>query len=276
MSEIRFGCQTYTWQMSGKKYVGHLPHILRVVSDAGFAGLEPEVCMLGYYNQDASRLVDELKRTGTVLGALCLVCDWAGPGETDAERAEADRVIGYLRRFPETLLALCQMPGADRSDLRERQTNAIACVNAVARRAAEGGIRSAFHPNSPPGSVFRTADDYETLMSGLNGEAVGFAPDFGHIAKGGMDPVKTLEKYLPAVRHVHFKDMAKKGTWALMGRGVIDFRAIVARLRDAGYDGWIMVEDESPLAESDPDAATLENGKHVAESLRPLLGRQRG
>ena len=109
------------------------------------------------------------------------------------------------------------------------------------------------------------------LMDGLDSSVVGFAPDFGHIAKGGMNPVQTLEKYLPLVRHVHFKDMSAAGDWVEMGRGVIDFPTIVTRLCNSGYDGWILVEDESARAENDPDAVTLENGEYLRKSLLPLV-----
>lgn len=271
MCAIRFGCQTYTWQMSGDKYKGDVPHVLNVVAGAGFAGLEPEVCMLGTYEGAPEHLAEELHKANVQLGALCLVEDWAGPGETAEERAEADSVMDYLAAFPDTLLALCQMPGADRSNLKERQKHAVARVNAVALRAAERGIASAFHPNSPPGSVFRVAEDYEFLMNALDPAVVGFAPDFGHIAKGGMDPITTLEKYLPMVRHVHFKDMDASGEWVEMGRGIIDFPGILTRLRDAGYDGWIMVEDESRRAETDPDTVTRENGVYLKDAMLPLV-----
>ena len=56
-----------------------------------------------------------------------------------------------------------------------------------------------------------------------------------------------------------------------MGAGVIDFPRIVTMLRDGGYDGWIMVEEESPQAEGDPDAATLQNGEYLRQTLLPLV-----
>jgi inosose dehydratase len=106
--------------------------------------------------------------------------------------------------------------------------------------------------------------DYKVLLDGLDGRFVGFAPDAGHMAKGGMDVLGIFRRYHAAIRHVHFKDMAADGTWAEMGKGTIDFPAIVAALRAGGYTGWIMVEDESPRAEISPDAVTLDNGKYVA------------
>jgi inosose dehydratase len=271
MSGIQFGCQFYTWQMSGR-YVGKLPHILGVVRAAGgFAGIEPETCMLGPYYDDPIALRDLLAEHDLRLGAITLVCDWAGPQETEGERQEAERALAYVRAFPGTHLMLCQMPGRDRANLRQRQANAIACVNAVAARAAERGIASSFHPNSPPGSLFRSREDYRVLLDGLDGRVVGYAPDSGHIAAGRMDPVEVFETYRSMIAHVHFKDIDAAGQWAAMGQGIIDFRRIVTMLHDTGYQGWIMVEEESVAAEADPDGAAIQNGSYLQRALLPLV-----
>jgi inosose dehydratase len=275
MSAIRFGCQTYTWQMSYQRYRGQIPHIVGVVAQAGFVGLEPEVCMLGDYERDPALLADALAERGIALAALTLVCDWRGASESAEERRLADWTLSYLAHLPGTLLGLCQMPGADHGQLAERQRNALACVHAVGRRAAERGIVCAFHPNSPPGSIFRDAADYAFLLEHLDTQAVGFMPDMGHIAKGGMDPLVICRTYRATIRHVHFKDIDAQGDWTAMGRGVIDWPAIVRCLAATRYDGWIMVEEESAEAERHPDEVTLANGAYVRDVLMPCLGGQR-
>lgn len=270
MRSLRIGCQAYTWQMSGR-YTGQLAHILATVQAAGFAGFETEVVNLGRYYDDPGLLAAELAQRNLALGALCLALPWTQPAETAEERQEAERLLNYLGHFPGTLLVLVQLPGRDREDLRHRQMNAIACVNAVARRAAERGIVAAYHPNSPPGSLFRTWDDYQVLLENLDTRACGFAPDAGHIAHGGMDVLTVLRDTRPLIRHVHFKDRAASGEWTAMGAGAIDFPALVALLHETGYTGWIMVEEESAQAEIEPDQVTLANGQYVQKKLLPLL-----
>ena len=276
MSPIQIGCQFYTWQMSGKKYVGRLPHISSVVSGAGFAGIEPETCMLGSYYEDPGLLKETLDQHRLQLGAVAFVADWAGPGETDEEKREAGRIFDYLKFFPGTHLVLCQMAGKDRSDLRQRQENAVACVRAVAARAVDQGIPCSFHPNSPPGSIFRIQDDYRFLLDRLDPQVVGFAPDTGHIAKGGMDVIAVFREYRHLIRHIHFKDIDASGSWTAMGAGKIDFPHIVKMMRDSGYAGWIMVEEKSPEAEGNPDLATTKNGEYLRKSLLPLISGSSG
>src|SRR5262245_50453665 len=271
MSLIKFGCQFYTWQMSGDRYAGKLPEILNIVKPAGFAGIESEPGMLGSYYDDPSTLKDLLAQYELQLGAIAFVCDWANPDETEEERSEAERVFRYLKSFPGAHLVLVQMPGKDRSNLRQRQQNLISCVNAVAARAVDQGLVCSYHPNSPEGSVIRIEDDYKILFDQLDSSLVGFAPDTGHIVRGGMDVHKILKAYRPLIKHVHFKDITSAGGWTDMGAGVIDFPAIVTMLKDTGYTGWIMIEEESPEAEVDPNTATTKNGEYLRESLLTIV-----
>jgi inosose dehydratase len=268
MGNIHMGCQAYTWQMSYDKYSGRLPHILDMVNEAGFTGFEAEVCMMGSYYRNPDLLAFELEKRKLRFGAICLALHWKYNMETDDEKYEAEKVLDYIKHFPDVVLVLCQMPGNDRSDLYERQKNAISCLNTIASRASEKGIVSVFHPNSPKGSVFRTEEDYKVLIDGIDSRFLGFAPDSGHIANGGMDVLSIFKAYRSLIKHVHFKDISTDGKWALMGNGVTDFPAIVSFLDETGYNGWIMIEDESFQAESDPDAATIWNGRYVKNNIK--------
>jgi inosose dehydratase len=257
--------------MSGDRYAGKLPDILNIVKPAGFAGIESEPLMLGSYYDDPSTLKDLLAQFNLQLGAIAFVCDWANSDETEQEKSEAQRVFTYAKSFPETHLVLVQMPGEDRSNLRQRQENLISCVNAVAARAVDEGLSCSYHPNSPEGSVIRIEDDYKILLDALDSRVVGFAPDTGHIARGGMDVDKILKTYRTLIQHVHFKDITASGGWTAMGAGIIDFPGIVTMLRDTGYAGWIMIEEESLEAEVDPNTATTKNGEYLKESLLPIV-----
>ena len=71
--------------------------------------------------------------------------------------------------------------------------------------------------------MIRIEDDYKILLDELDSSVVGFAPDTGHIARGGMDVLKILKTYRPLIKHVHFKDITTSGGWTAMGAGMIDF-----------------------------------------------------
>jgi inosose dehydratase len=254
--------------MSYEKYADRLEHILDVMAAAGFRGVEAEVCMLGKFYADPALLAAALSARNLQLAALTLALPWRNEQETAEEYAEAERLLDYLVAFPGAKLVMVNLPEQDRNNLEERQRNALNCVNAVGRRALGRGIVSALHPNSPPGSVFRTQADYEVMFAGLDTRYVGYCPDSGHIANGGMDPFAVFSERLPLIRHVHFKDISAVKQWKPMGAGVIDHPGIMRLLRDNGYTGWIMVEEESEAAEREPDQAALHNGVYIKEHWR--------
>ena len=267
---IKFGCETYTWQMPGEQYKGRLEHIMGICRQAGFKGIEPETSFLRHL-EDPMLLAEALDEHELELPVLCVVEDWRYPHETAAERARADQWISLLDNFPDTILLLVQMPGADRRDLKERQRNLLLCVNAFARRATDAGITCSYHPNSPSGSIFRTDSDYEILLGGLDEQIIGYCPDIGHIARGGMDPLEVLQQYRSQINLVHYKDMYADGRWAPTGQGDIDMKAITSYLVETAYAGWIIMEDECDEAITDPDAVTLEDGRYVEQVLRPIV-----
>ena len=270
MSNIKIGCETYTWQMPGEQYKGKLEHIMEVCAQAGFQGIEPETSFMQHL-EDPLLMKEALDQHQLELAVLCVVEDWLHPEETKEERTRADQWIQFLAHFPDTILLLVQMPGTDRENLAERQANLLSCVNAFAARAVDAGIECSYHPNSPSGSIFRIESDYEILLNGLDPKVIGYCPDVGHIAKGGMDPAEIIRRYRSQVNLVHYKDMYEDGRWAPTGEGFIDFQTITTELKETGYEGWIIMEDECDEAITDPDGVTLKDGLFIKKEIEPLL-----
>lgn len=270
MSKIKLACETYTWQMPGEQYKGKLEHIMEVCAKAGFTGIEPETSFMQHL-EDPEKMKDALAKWGLDLAVLCVVEDWLHPKETAEELERANKWIEFLSHFPDTILLPVQMPQSDRSNLQERQQNLLSCVNAFAKRAADKGITCSYHPNSPMGSVYRTEEDYKILLNGLDSNVIGYCPDVGHIAKGGMNPREIMRQYRPLINLVHYKDMYADGRWAETGKGNIDFVGITQDLIDSDYEGWIVMEDECDECITNPDGVTMRDGVFIEEVIKPLL-----
>ncbi len=268
---FQFGAEVYTWFMDneGETHAGRLGHMIEVASRAGFQGIEPMHFWMGDLS-DPGLLEAKLRKENIKLAAIALILDWNGAEETDKEHREADQVIELLKRFPGALLCTVQMP-TGRYDLEIRREHLISNVNEVSRRAAEQGITCSFHPNSPESSINRTEEDYRVILEGLDDKVTGWTPDVGHIINGGMDPLEKMKEYKSLINHVHYKDWDGKPEFALMGKGVIDFTNITQWLKDEGYDGWIVCEDEAPEAVDNPDKVTLHDGEWIRRDLIPSL-----
>lgn len=279
MSKIKFGSEVYTWFMDGygEGNDNKIPHMAKVIAKAGFTGIEPMV--LEPYDtywlgdcKDPAKLKAALDEAGIELAALALVCKWDQPEETEAEKICADWTIETLKLFPGAALGTVPLPDG-RHDLQQRRINLINNVNRVSRRAAEAGLKCSFHPNSPPGSIVRTQYDYDVVLSSLDPKATGWTPDVGHIARGGMDIIETMNKWQHLVNHIHYKDFSGNGPepWAQMGTGKLDFHKITEWLTLRNYEGWIICEDEAEVAIKDPDGVTLQNGEWCQANLAPLV-----
>ncbi len=265
MSNIKYGSQTYPWQMNEKKFAGQVPHMVDVLLQAGFSGMEAEICMLGAYYKDWAKLKALLDEKHVTFAALAFHEDWLLGEETEEEKSRADEAIEFLSHFPTAKLMLCHA-AADpvrENNLYEKQCNQLSCISDVAHRAAEAGIVSVFHPNSAPNSIFRYETDYHVMFDTLYTSGIGYAPDVGHMVNGGIDPMKVIREHRDIVQHIHFKDMKENHTWATMGQGIIDFKTIVDYMKETDYRGWIMTEDESPDAVEDSDGVVLADGAYM-------------
>lgn len=268
---IKFGCHGSTWELDYDKETDYFSHITNVVEEAGFKGVDVQVSLLGRFKTSPDLLKEELQKRGLHLAALTLPFSWLNSQETEEERNLADYYMNYLKEFPNAILNVAPRAGKNRDNLDQRQQNIISCANSLARRAHDKGITCSFHPSSPAGSVFRLEEDYKILFDGLDMRYIGYTPDAGHIAFGGMEVVNIFKTYLPYIKHVHFKDASKAPRWEKMGEGDIDFPEIVKILAQSDYNGWIMVEEETKESEADPDSAILDISKYVSSNLKPIV-----
>ena len=285
-ANIKFGSEVYTWFMkdTGKGYDNKLDHMIKVAAQAGFKGIEPMVLEISesalgcskYWMgdlADPAKLKDCLDEHGIELAGLALICGWDAEEETPEERAAADFTMDLLSHFPGSMLGTVTLPSGRASDVQRRRLNVAKNINAVSKRATDLGIKCSYHPNSPPASLVRTQEDYDVVLSSLDPSVTGWTPDVGHIIRGGMDVIETLNKWQHLVNHIHYKDFSGNGPepWAQMGTGKLDFHKITEWLIARNYEGWIICEDEAHIAIDDPDGVTIQNGKWCQDELQPLI-----
>ena len=268
---LRFGGEVYTWfiKEAGRAHANRLDHMIGIMAQAGFRGIEPIHFWMGDL-ADPGRLADSLDRHEIALAAVSLVLEWNHEQETATEIREADQTIALLERFPGAVLCLVQKP-TGRFEVAERHARLLRHLHTVAARAQDRGVPCSFHPNSPHDSITRTRQDYEVLLGGLDRCRLGWTPDVGHLKNGGMDPLAMMKEFAALMNHVHYKDWDGRPEFALMGTGCIDFKGITRWLREQHYDGWIICEDEGAAALEDPDGVTRHDGEWVNGRLLPEL-----
>lgn len=75
-----------------------------------------------------------------------------------------------------------------------------------------------------------------------------YAPDLGGVLDikqariSGYDYKDYLLEMGESITHVHISDFSKEGKMCLPGKGNFDFKELIARLKDVGFDGPLIIE----------------------------------
>lgn len=140
-------------------------------------------------------------------------------------------------------------------------TDLITGTNLIARTVLdETGLRTTFHHHG--GGYVETPAEVEELLGRSDSDVLGLCLDTGHFAFGGGDPAEAIRSFGDRIWHVHFKDfdpavaarsrqedgdyldLVRRGVFSELGKGTVDFPAVLNALLAVGYDRWIVVEQD--------------------------------
>ena len=266
---MKIGCQTYTWEMRGDDWTGRVDDILDAVSAVGYDGIEITNQMIREYADRPAEFARALEARGLALAGFA----YAKPsGFTDAgawtdDLRGAEQALRFLASFPGTVLGLGGASSPDRQNSDAKLAQAAKFYNEIGRRGHREGTPVAFHPHSHHGSLLESRDEYDRIMELTDPDLIGWNPDTGHIVRGGQDLLDTIRRYAHRIRHVHLKDADAANHWQPLGKGICAIPALLDFLKDElGYNGWLVGEEESAEAWSDPAAAIAWNRRYL-ESL---------
>lgn len=81
------------------------------------------------------------------------------------------------------------------------------------------------------------------LLENCNPDYVNFQMDLFWVNKAGADPLAYFEKYPGRFKMWHVKDMDTEGKFAPVGKGTIDFGAILAEKEKSGMEYYLVEQD---------------------------------
>ncbi|WP_413993704.1 sugar phosphate isomerase/epimerase family protein [Labrys okinawensis] len=267
-SELRIGCQTFTWEMLGKGWTGDARDLVRAIAAGGYDGLEITDRMIGDYGARPVAFAELLKDEGLAFVSFAI---GSSSGFTQREKVASDldfakQSIDFAAHFPGTLVSLGSATAVSDRPRDEMFDVAAECYNRTWDLGKEAGVSVAIHPSSHHRTLLFTREDYDDIFARLD-PGVGWVPDTGHILRGGQDLADTLAAFKDRIRYVHLKDVDSGGNWAMLGAGECDVPSTIGSVRDAPhFNGWIVVEEESNEAGGDPAAAVRIN----RETLRTM------
>jgi len=262
MTDLRIGCQTYTWEMLGPNWRGGPDDLLAAVAAAGYSGVEITDNLIGDYATRPDAFASALGRYGLRLVAFAVA---SSSGFTERNRIEADlerlrRWLDVAALFPGALVSLGSATVVSEGPREAKFATAAEIYNRAGDIGAAMGVEVAVHPSSHHGTLLFDRADYDRLFGLLDPALVGWVPDTGHILRGHEDLLDTLRAYKDRIRYLHLKDADPLGRWAMLGQGACDISAVVGLMTDAPrFNGWLVVEEESEEAAADPTLAVKRN-----------------
>ena len=273
---VRIGINPITWTNDDLPALGGdtpLETCLAEARQAGYAGIE----LGNKFPRRAEPLRPILERHG-----LALISGWYSgrllERSVDEEIAAVEDHLALLAALGCKVMVFAETTGGigeDRAAKLSRRpvlaagdwNDFAAKLTEIAEHLRRRGVAMAFHHHM--GTVVETPDEIDRLMA-LAGPAVGLLLDTGHLAYAGGDPLAIARRHIARINHVHCKDVRRavlermraadtsfldavvEGVFTVPGDGAIDYAPLFAVLKEAGYQGWLVVEAEQDPAKAHP------------------------
>ncbi|QRY45062.1 TIM barrel protein [Mycolicibacterium boenickei] len=235
--------------------------VLTEMRDTGLTATElgPE----GFLPADTAELQSVLTRHGLacVGGFVPVVLHNAGHDPADDLAGPLDSLVAAGAG----VVVLAAATGSDGYDSRpvlddDQWATLLSNLDRLASIVAARGLLAVLHPHV--GTMVETRDDVDRVLSG---SAIPLCLDTGHLLIGGTDPLELAKAVPHRIKHTHLKDVdaalaakvqsgaisytdaVKAGMYTPLGTGDVDIAGIVSVLRDNGFDGWFVMEQDTIL-----------------------------
>jgi len=146
---------------------------------------------------------------------------------------------------------------------------------------AETGLRTVFHHHCA--GYVETPEEIARFLELTDPKAIGLVFDTGHYAygAGNCDVVAALDRFKERVWYVHFKDCQpevaararaerwdyfqalRNGVFCELGKGCVDFPAVLRWLKNAGYKGYTLVEQDILPGMGTPKESARRNREYL-------------
>lgn len=243
--------------------------LLAAIASAGYAATE--LGPPGYLG-DEDELRPRLERHGLELtGGWCPI-RFSEPERWDEDLAELERTLSLFAAAGATAAHPVFGDGGSPARVanpgRGQEDRALGLDERGWRRWAEGVRRAqdlaasrGFEPTLHAHTATYVEAPWE-IERALELTDLGLLVDTGHLLIGGTDPIQALRDWGERVNYVHIKDVRmdvlrqvvaeradmleawRRGIFCELGDGDVDLPRFFGALRDVGYDGWIVVEQD--------------------------------
>jgi len=267
--------------------------------ETGYTGTE--LGDWGFMPTDPASLSAELKRRNDVvmLGAFVPVAlKFQQAHDEGRERAvKTAKLIAAVATTQAPFLVLSDDNGTD--PVRTQRAGNIRPIDGLSKdewqifaRGADGiaqavfdetGLRTVFHHHCA--GYAETPDEIATLLDRTSPDRLGLVFDAGHYVHGAgredVDLVAALERFRERIWYIHLKDLEpnvvrrsrekewdyftamRNGLYPELGKGCVDFPALLRWLAKNDYQGYVLVEQDILPGMGTPKESAARNREYI-------------
>ena len=207
---------------------------------------------------------------GMCIPMMCYSPDFTAPDEA-ARKKEIDAQKRMIRATAALGGSFCRtLSGQRRPEVSRAQgiDYVVACIEACLPTAEDAGVTLAIENHFKDGywrypEFAQKMDVFLEILARIDSPLLGVQYDPSNALVAGDDPLALLDAVLPRVVTVHASDRflapgasledmrqadgtlgyPKALCHGATGKGMIDYDAVFSRLRQAGFNGWVSIED---------------------------------
>ena len=196
----------------------------------------------------------EIESAGMVIAMVTTYPDFTNPSPDVRvrEAARSEQEIAAAATLGAEMVRVTAGQAHPETKLQAGLKWAIEGLTGALPIAERHGIQLVFENHSKPG-VWRYSDFahptevFLSIVRATTGTALGINFDTANTLVAGDDPLPVLEAVLDRLVSVHVADTRTRGKLepVVIGTGLVPFEGIFSCLKDAGYDGWLCIEEAS-------------------------------
>jgi len=264
--KIRLGCAAITWG-------GNDDQAIAEVGQVGYAGIQLRATAFDKWGTRPAELKQLLATHGLGFPVLSSGNLKYQPADRQAQLDLHVAHAKFVRDAGGEMLQVIDEKPKDRPVTADDYKALADMLNTLGERTRTLGVPLVYHHHM--NSTGEPPEAIEAIMADSAASAVGLLFDIAHYQQGGGDPVKAIRRYGKAIKVVHLKDVrpidaAPGYQWVELGRGTVDVKGCVSALKDAGFDGWAIVELDRVVDAGGTAKASAAANREYARALFAL------
>lgn len=235
------------------------------MQQAGYEGVE--LGPWGYFPNDYEALKEELDKRDLKLVAGTVGGNYVDDTSIDEMMKTIDQLAPLLLKFPTAKYVVLLvdmytdlMTGEDvmpRELTQEQWQKVYRNVQRVCDYVRKFGLIPALHPHVD--CYIQTEEQIERVLDNTD---VQLCLDTGHHVYGGGEPISFFKKHYSRIPYLHVKEcdmevkkLMDQNAWSFAkavsegimcepGKGSINFKELFDYMKETGYNGWVVVEQD--------------------------------